>query len=115
MSKRLENIKIMDETGFTYLDIGEKIDLPVEGKWKTETFVGFCGRNVGCNCTKGYNYQKCPITIFVNEKGNIVERIIFSYNVIGPDRERVRITNSELTELNKSSELSKKYKLILET
>jgi len=107
----LKKTKITNEYLFNNLKVGEKIELPIEGGWKQETFAGFNEWYSGCKL----KYQKVPTTIYKNEQGEIIERKILDYGTLKQDPRIIsESVGSVLKKINSSSELSKQYKQILE-
>ena len=112
---KLENegvsMKVTDESLFNTLEIGERIKLPVLGKWVDEIFVGFNEWYPGCKP----KYQKVPTTIYKNEQSEIIERKILDYGTLKQDPRIIsESSGSVLKKIDPSSELSKNYKEFLE-
>ena len=107
----LENIKINNVSEFENLEIGGKVELLVQGKWKSEIFVGFNEWYIGCKP----NYKRTPTTIYETESGDIIERKILDYNILKQDPRIIsERAGDELKKINPSSELSSQYKKLLE-
>lgn len=107
----LENIKINHVSEFEDLEIGRKVELRVQGKWKPEIFVGFNEWYPKCKP----DYRRVPTTTYESESGGIIERKILDYNTLKQDPEIIsERVGSELKEINPPSELFSQYEKLLE-